>query len=69
MNGKQSPSGWLRASNYDLDRLLIRGFIANLQGKGTPTTDVLPKRLIRSLLDGDKVLMLRDQVEMERVLF
>ena len=69
MNGKQSPSGWLHASNYDLDRLLVRGFIMDLRGKGAPTADVLPKRLIGSLFDGDKVLALRDQVEIERVLF
>ena len=68
MNGKQSPSGWLHASDHDLNRFLVKGSIANLQGKGAPTADVLPERLIGSLLDGDKVLVLRDQVEVEGVL-
>ena len=55
----------MRASDHDLDRLLVRGSIANLLGKGAPTADVLPKQLIGSLLDGDKVLALRDHVEIK----
>ena len=68
LNGKKSPSGWLRASDHDLDRFLVRGSIANLRGKGTPTADVLPKWLVGSLLDGDEVLALKDQVEIKGVL-
>ena len=69
LDGKQSPSRWLRASNYNLDRFLVRGSIANLCSKGTPMADVLPERLVVSLLTGDKVLALRDQVKVEGVLF
>ena len=68
LNGKQSPNGWLHASDHDLDRLLVRGSIMNLRGKGAPTANILLERLVGSLLDGDKVLVLRDQVKIKGVL-
>ena len=55
--------------NHNLDRFFVRGSIANLCGKGAPTADVLPEWLVVSLLEGDKDLALRDQVELEGVLF
>ena len=41
----------------------------DLRGKGAPMADVLPKQLVVPLLDCNKVLPLRDQVEVEGVLF
>ena len=52
----------LRTSDNDLDRLLVRGPIVNLLGEGAPAADVLPERLVGLLLDGDEVLVLRNQV-------
>ena len=69
LNAQQSASGWLCSSNNDFDRLLVRGPISDLSGKGMPAADVLPKWLVRLLSSCDKILALQDQVKIKRVLF
>ena len=51
-----------------VDRLLLGGFIFDLGSYGTPTTDILPEWLVGPLPDGNKILLLGDQVEVERIL-
>ena len=68
LNAKQCPSRQLHSLDDHLDRILLEGSTFDLGGCRGPATDILPEWLLGPLPDGNKILPLGDQVEVERML-